>query len=362
MVIADPVLGARSILGSSFDSSSTEIKELAGQLAQAAHMSKRPSTMNAYAPAWKKFVAWLNDQGVDDPLSVPGTVVACYLHKLGLESQVDTIGSSRVSKASAAIAAYFEMYGRESPTNAPACKLAREIAERVLKAKPLNRDELRADELMTLLDTFGDESTPLHFHMHVTAYLLMFMGALRFDEISRISVDSRWMVFGEDYVEIYIPRSKTDPKSIGRWIVIPAIPGPYCPLLRLRALLQRGKYLLSPSSPNHDVGPLLRAVTSDGQHLRQYEGLRSDPIMSISYTRFLEVVKELVKRVGLDKNVLPHSFRIGATSEAADMHTPQVLLKKLGNWKSDAMPQLYSRVRIDALVNVSRALGMAIKK
>jgi hypothetical protein len=192
--------------------------------------------------------------------------------------------------------------------------------------------------------------------------LLMFMGVLRFDEVSRVSVDSRWMVFSENFVELYIPRSKTDPRSVGRWVVIPAIPGPYCPVSRLSSLLRRGRYLLSPSSTEHDVGPLLRAVTNDGQRLRQIESLRSNPIPSISYSRFLEVVKELVHMVGMDKNILPHSFRIGATSEAADMHTPDVLLKKLGNWKSDAMPMLYSRVRVDAVVNVARALGMAIRK
>ena len=79
--------------------------------------------------------------------------------------------------------------------------------------------------------------------MHVTALLLMFAGCLRFDDMAEVPVHQDLMIFYEDYMELFIIKSKTDQCLKGRWVVIAASKSPYCPVLRLKELLAKGKYI-----------------------------------------------------------------------------------------------------------------------
>jgi hypothetical protein len=50
----------------------------------------------------------------------------------------------------------------------------------------------------------------------------MFAGCLRFNDMAEVSAPMNLMVFHEDYVELFLIKSKTDQCLKGRWVVIAA--------------------------------------------------------------------------------------------------------------------------------------------
>jgi hypothetical protein len=64
-------------------------------------------------------------------------------------------------------------------------------------------------------------------------------------------------------------------------------------------------------------------------------------------------------RVGIERIITLHSFRIGAATTAADAGVPVRLIRHMGGWASDAMPLLYSRSTLHGLLHVARSLHLA---
>jgi hypothetical protein len=93
--------------------------------------------------------------------------------------------------------------------------------------------------------------------------------------------------------------------------------------------------------------------------LKAIVGSVSAPIYSLSSSRFLERCKEMCARVGIERTITLHSFRIGAATKAADAGVPVNLIRQMGGWVSDAMPLLYSRSTLHGLLHVARSLHLA---
>jgi hypothetical protein len=236
------------------------------------------------------------------------------------------------------------------------------VANRHLHSLSLNRDEVSASDMQLLLNAFGRVDCSLMDRMHVVVLLIMFSCCLRFDEAAEISVDDELLVFRDDYVQIFIPKSKTDQELKGRWVFMASLPASiYCPVAHLKRLLESGGYVCKRTSSTVDCGPLLRPVKNvmGTQQLQKVTGSVAQPIASLSYARLQERCKIMCKAVGITKCIGLHSFRIGAASAAADKGASVELVKKFGAWKSDSMPQLYSKATVRAMVNVSRSLGLA---
>jgi hypothetical protein len=73
-----------------------------------------------------------------------------------------------------------------------------------------------------LLDALGKEHSSLMDIMRVTSLLLMFAGRLCSNDMDEVSVPMNLMVLHEDYVELFLIKSKTDQCLEGRWVVIAA--------------------------------------------------------------------------------------------------------------------------------------------
>jgi hypothetical protein len=358
---ADTLIAGRDLLGEFFDPMDPQLMDLIPGLMDSRVHAWAPSTLAGHATAWSDFVVWVNNlQQRHDIFHVPGELVGLYLSGIRDESAHDGIGPSRVLKASAAIACHYAANGHASPTSHPLCQLVRTIASRTLHGKMVPRDVIELSDMRLLLDAFGNEHSSLMDIMHVTSLLLMFAGCLRFDDMAEVSVHVDLMVFHEGYVELFLIKSKTDQCLKGRWVVIAASNSGYCPVLRLQNLLAKGKYKRTPISADEDVGPLLRPVryTAEGHVLKNLVGTLINPVNSLSYTRLLEHCQEMCRFVGLDKAIGLHSFRIGGITAAADSGVPSSMLRRLGNWKSEAMPRLYTRSSLQSLLHAARAMSL----
>ncbi|EFJ46156.1 hypothetical protein VOLCADRAFT_105719 [Volvox carteri f. nagariensis] len=289
---------------------------LATQFAQVAGQTLAPRTSNDYARSWEPFREWWVARRLPGSIyDTPGELVALYLLSLLNSSKEDKVGPGRVRTASAAISSYFRLAGRAPPTEHPACSIVRDLAEKQLQGRKLERDALEPADVTVLARLVGGPEPPLDLLMTVTAIVVMFAGFFRFDDAAEISVHEDLLVITATGMDVFIPRSKTDQQRRGHWVPIARVGGAVCPVGLTERLLTLGGYKRRPDTPDEDVGPLLRPV--------QWKGPG------------------------------------GGNSTAADRGVPADLHKAHGRWRSDAMVQHYTWRDGEAKLSVSRSLGLA---
>ena len=133
-------------------------------------------------------------------------------------------------------------------------------------------------------------------------------------------------------MDIRIEKSKTDQLKRGASVrVVRQAENPQdCPVNITLIYLRMLDY---PESCNGWLQPRVRH-TSQGQ--------RGDVTRRLSYTRFLQDLKDLIEATGRDSSFFrEHSGRRGGATAAAEARAKWIDLKKLGRWASDAAPQLY---------------------
>jgi site-specific recombinase XerD len=129
---------------------------------------------------------------------------------------------------------------------------------------------------------------------------------------------------------VVIPASKT--LYHGFTAVVGCTGLPVCPVCTVRAYIQ-----LTP-----DLTPPLFKYQS-GQPL--------------TYRRFSASLKSIVRRLGYNPaHFSPHSLRAGAATDAAQRGLPEVVIKQLGRWRSDAFQQ-YVRPSALQVAAISRVLA-----
>jgi hypothetical protein len=354
---------AASILPEEF-SGNADLQALSLQFANNRFMTRAPSTISKHAAQWRTFRDWLATKLQNPAVTILDVenepwLVALYLTDVHSDCTMRSLGPSKVMAASAAIACYFWLHGKQSPTAHPLCDLAREAARRSLVPNPISRDPVTADNLRLLIDRFAGPSASLRDLMHVTVLTLMYTGFLRFDDAATISVHHQLLVIHPgSHVDIFLARSKTDQLMAGAWVTIAATGTPYCPVALLQRLLQLGQYVTVPRHLLEDVGPLLRALAPGGMALRQVASTIDRPIPAASHATLLDHCREMFAAVGVHSAITLHSFRIGGATAAAAAGVPDRLFKKHGRWRTDEAKDRYVREHLQEKLEVSRALGL----
>jgi len=204
-------------------------------------------------------------------------------------------------------------------------------------------EPITAPELLLLIQTVLAQNCTFRDRMHITLFLLMFVGLFRFDDVSHILVNTELMQFisksdtdlSLDGVVIYIPHSKMDQNWNGAWVAIGATGKQFCPVQLLRDLLRLGGYATQHSTD--DCGPLLRGVRYDfklkDHRLAQRTASLDSPIPSLSITTFRENIHILVGRTNITKHIGLHGGRIGGANKAAASGIDSHLVCHLGRWK-----------------------------
>jgi hypothetical protein len=110
-----------------------ELSALASQYANEADHTLDPRTSADYTRAWDHFRGWwAARQMAGSVYDTPGEAIALYL------------------LSSAAISSYFRLAGRSSPTEHPACDIVRDLAEKQLQGRRLERDALEPTDVAAL--------------------------------------------------------------------------------------------------------------------------------------------------------------------------------------------------------------------
>ena len=323
--------------------------------------AREPGTLAKYAPAWKQFAEWVTHRPqYASAFDVPGNIVALYLWHLFETSKGDKVGPSRVLTASHAIAFHFKLHGLPAVTAHPLCGVVRDMAQRQLHSNARNKDPIDAADFAALITMYAGPAASLMDLMHVTAFLVMYAGFLRYDEIAEVCVHNDMLRICPTHMDIFIPRSKTDQHWEGKWVSIARVGGRLCPVGLVERLLQAGGYVRMPPLASSDVGPLVRPLvhTKHGQRLKQLLGTLDQPIMSTSYDRLRQRMHDMCAAAGVTKHITLHSMRIGGVTAAAEKGVPDRLLMKHGRWVSEYVKNHYIRESLQNMLMVSQSLGL----
>jgi len=137
-------------------------------------------------------------------------------------------------------------------------------------------------------------------------------------------------------VYVQIKASKTDPFRKGTTVCLAKTDNNLCPVQALLPYLA-----LRGTNP----GPLF--IMEDHTYLTR--------------SKFTAKLREILKAAGIDDSkYASHSFRSGAATTAAEANIPDVHIKMLGRWKSEAY-QVYVKSAPEKLAKASKQLAAAVQ-
>ena len=242
--------------------------------------------------------------------------------------------------AMAAIQFFFQFAGKP-PFNQPYITRLRQAAAKLLQPKRSKCEPLSSADMFVILNKHLTSTCSLLIRMHLTVFLLMFLGLLRFSDVQNIIVHKECMRFiysdsgNLSGVLIFIPFSKTDQAGEGAWIAVGATGGTLCPVRLLSQLITMGKYCTDPQ-PGMSSGPLLRAVKLAPKPrqlvLEFITSPLSQPIKPLHYSAFRSSLLSLAEPC-LDKHFGLHSARSGGASASAAHGIDSRLVCGLGRWQ-----------------------------
>ena len=235
-----------------------------------------------------------------------------------------------------------------NPLNSDFCWNIIESAKRqrskpIMKKKPITTEIIRS-----ILDVYNKEYSNLKDLRIAALCSLAFAGFLRYDDLCNIV--PKHIEFHNDYIRIFLPRSKTDIYREGNYVYISASSSKYCPLGVLR------RYLNLSGIDNNSTLPLFRPLTFHPSN-SSYT-LRSG---KISYTRCREIIRDCLSKLGYNPNDYGlHSLRSGGITSvernSSSSSIPERLLKIHGRRKSDSSKDMYVEESLENRLQVTKYL------
>ena len=243
---------------------------------------------------------------------------------------------------------FHDLYGAANPCQSSFVKNVFEGAMRTApKGQQRIREPILSDDLKVLVNKFGGQDATLIDIRDVTMCLLAFAAFLRFDEISFL----KWshVKFYESYFSLYIPKSKTDQRKIGKTVVVAKsgkVTCPYTMLYRFKSLCYVGEncedYIFSKMQFYKSIG--------------NYKPRAGD---SISQTRCREVILSKLKSSGVDTQYINlHSFRIGGASAACNNNVADSKIQKHGRWASKKSKDQYCRYNLKRQLELTLSIDI----
>ena len=205
------------------------------------------------------------------------------------------------------------------------CKTIFECAKRT-RSRPVDKKKpVDSDVIKSIIDRFGGEEASLQDLRIAAISTLGFPGYFRFNELANIQPNH--LTFYDDFVKIFVPKSKAVVYREGNWVYVAKSRRNYCPISILRRYIQAADLDLWSQLP------LFRPLTKEksGYILRNGR---------LSYSRCREIFKAALKEWGYNpKGYGLHSLRAGGATSVVTADTSNTVLERLlklhGRWKSD---------------------------
>ena len=175
------------------------------------------------------------------------------------------------------------------------------------KANPLTFEQL------VLIHDLLSKSDKLIDLRNLTLLMIGFFGAFRRSEL--IAIQFEELIFTDDGLSIFIPRSKTDQTGEGQNVAIPYGTDKICPIRTLKKWLMLAEI---------DAGPVFIQVRRGGNC--QDEGIAAQNVS--------DILKELALMVGLDDfdGFSGHSLRRGFATTASRLGSSIPSIMRQGRW------------------------------
>lgn len=306
--------------------------QLSADLQEWLHDNGVKGTQKAYETYLKQFRAFCDERKLAVFPASP-VVVGSFLKFLAEERG---LSASAVNIAAAAISSQYTLADIVSPTQSPLVKAVKKTVKRSKPAskpkKPLTVETMRRIVEDSRKGSWIDERDNC-------LLILLFVGALRQSEEVSLTAEDAWVEVmtvreaPEDVLSIFVEKSKTDQERHGHTRLIGSASDKLlCPIRLFRRWLE---------IRDSKCEWLFHARSSNARLSKDLPNGR---------------LKARLKRIGIDpKEYGSHSGRRGAMTEAAKKGVDERLMKRHGNWRSDAV-RLYIEESVEARLAVSNAL------
>jgi integrase len=279
--------------------------EDAERITQLAEEDRRPSTRRVYRSKWSLFASWCSDRGAD-PLPASEELLSAYLAE-----RAETVSLSTIRQDVAAVKWMHERRGLESPTEGAGIgRVLDGIAQtsdpsggRGKKQAALTEHIRKMVEALPLEAPAPDEGVAAEAR-HLRALrdrailLVGYAGAFRRSELATIRSED--VSRGAKGMEIHVPETKTDPRTVG---ITYAEDASLCPV---RAL---GEWT---GAAGIEEGPIFRAVPRSAKIAT---GEEAEPITGKTVRN---VIGDAAEDAGLDpERMAGHSLRRGHITQGA---------------------------------------------
>jgi site-specific recombinase XerD len=289
------------------------------------------NTSRAYTTYGKQYLVFADTRGMvpNDPVTV-----GCFMRH-ALEER----GLSRSTIVDSIPSAVNDLF-RYDPEGSPTQHQIVQDVKKVVKAHTAPaRQKLPVTVAQLVAITKGTQPTELSIR-NTFMMLVMFMGCLRESEAASLGFKDVWveLVEGKEVLFIFVEKSKVDQFRHGHTIVLEANPGSkLCPVRWFKLHL---KVRRSPTHVFHAVHKSADRLTS---------------------ARPNGIIKSCLLEIGVDPDGYgSHSLRRGGATAAVAAGVEVRVLKRHGNWKSDAV-YLYIVDSMSQKLTVSRSLYQALR-
>ena len=244
-----------------------------------------------------------------------------------------------------AINYFHTILGYQNPCTSHLIYNVLEGIKRLLTYSATKKSPVTVQQLYDLYKKFGGETMNLANLRTMLICLLSFMGCLRFSEV--INLRRCDIIVNNQFLSIFIEKSKTDVYREGSWIYITRLDSALCPIRLVSRYFEQGN--IKGDCQKY----IFRGIITCTSH----QTLRKKD-KHVSYTCVRENVLEGLKNTGVNIEIYGlHSLRAGGATAAANMGVNDRLFKKHGRWKSEKVKDGYIHESIETKLIVTKNLG-----
>ena len=207
--------------------------------------SRADSTAKKYVSEIKKIFAWYRTKQIT--LKLPFTISIVALYLFGLDQQRKPPASMVLVHAALKWLHSFVPNSSQNPLDNAPCKNFVESAKRT-RGQPISKKRpVDANMLKKIIDKYVQDGASRKDLRLAALCCLGFAGFFRFSELSNIQPDH--LTFNEEFVKVFVPKSKTDVYREGNYVYVSRTQSNYCPASMLEKYIDVAGLDLSTSLP-----------------------------------------------------------------------------------------------------------------